>query len=57
MYINTDQVLNEGCCISAGTNGLYADDPFWKELLQFHEFFDAETGRGCGARQDAKNLY
>lgn len=27
----------------------YAEDPAWKELLQFHEYFHGDTGRGCGA--------
>jgi hypothetical protein len=27
----------------------FADDPNWKELLLFHEYFHGETGRGCGA--------
>jgi hypothetical protein len=27
----------------------YADDPHWKELLQFHEYFCGESGRGLGA--------
>jgi hypothetical protein len=24
-------------------------DPAWRDLLQFHEYYHAETGRGCGA--------
>ena len=27
----------------------YAADPHWRDLLLFHEYFDADTGRGCGA--------
>jgi hypothetical protein len=27
----------------------FADDPHWRELVLFHEYFHAETGRGCGA--------
>jgi len=27
----------------------YADDPHWRGLSQFYEYFDPETGRGCGA--------
>jgi hypothetical protein len=27
----------------------YAEDPAWKELVLFHEYFHAETGRGVGA--------
>jgi hypothetical protein len=32
-----------------GTDARYAADPGWKDLILFHEYFDAETGRGCGA--------
>jgi hypothetical protein len=27
----------------------YANDPDWKELILFNEYFDGDTGRGCGA--------
>jgi hypothetical protein len=27
----------------------FAEDPYWKDLLLFHEYFHGETGRGCGA--------
>ncbi|WP_395739124.1 MGH1-like glycoside hydrolase domain-containing protein [Prosthecobacter sp.] len=27
----------------------YASHPAWKDLLLFHEYFHAESGRGCGA--------
>ena len=27
----------------------YRDDPHWKDLVLFHEYFHAETGRGIGA--------
>jgi Glycosyl hydrolase family 63 C-terminal domain len=27
----------------------YATDPYWKDLVLFHEYFHGETGRGCGA--------
>jgi hypothetical protein len=27
----------------------YADDPHWKDLLLFYEYFDGDTGRGLGA--------
>lgn len=33
----------------AGGDRRYADDPHWRELLLFHEYFDGDTGRGCGA--------
>lgn len=32
-----------------GGDPRYAGDPAWKDLLLFHEFFHAETGRGLGA--------
>jgi hypothetical protein len=27
----------------------YATDPHWKDLCLFYEYFDGDTGRGCGA--------
>ena len=27
----------------------YANDPHWRDLILFHEYFHGETGRGCGA--------
>ena len=27
----------------------YADDEHWRDLLLFYEYFDGDTGRGCGA--------
>ena len=32
-----------------GDDARYADDPAWRELLDFHEYFDADSGRGLGA--------
>ncbi len=32
-----------------GGDPRYAADPAWRELILFHEFFHADTGRGCGA--------
>ncbi|MSR62122.1 MAG: glucosidase [Planctomycetes bacterium] len=32
-----------------GGDARYKDDPHWKELVLFHEYFHAETGRGVGA--------
>jgi hypothetical protein len=32
-----------------GDDPRFADDPYWKDLLLFHEYFHGETGRGCGA--------
>ncbi|MEI6341171.1 MAG: glucosidase [Verrucomicrobiota bacterium] len=28
---------------------VFSEDPHWRGLVQFHEYFHAETGRGCGA--------
>jgi hypothetical protein len=32
-----------------GWTDLFTKDPHWRGLTWFHEYFDAETGRGCGA--------
>jgi len=32
-----------------GGDRRFAEDPAWRNLLQFHEYFDGDTGRGCGA--------
>jgi hypothetical protein len=33
----------------AGDDRRFADDPHWRDLVLFHEYFDGDTGRGCGA--------
>jgi hypothetical protein len=32
-----------------GSDSRHADDQHWRDLMLFHEYFHAETGRGCGA--------
>jgi hypothetical protein len=32
-----------------GDDRRYADDPHWRELVLFHEYFHGDTGRGVGA--------
>jgi hypothetical protein len=32
-----------------GAQELFARDPFWRDLIPFHEYFDGDTGRGVGA--------
>ncbi len=32
-----------------GDDARYRDDPHWKDLVLFHEYFHGETGRGLGA--------
>ena len=32
-----------------GAERRYAEDPHWKSLLLFYEYYHADTGRGCGA--------
>jgi hypothetical protein len=32
-----------------GSDRRYTDDPHWRDLLLFHEYFHGDTGRGCGA--------
>jgi hypothetical protein len=40
---------NQGARPCHGNDSRYAQDPYWRELVLFHEYFHAETGRGCGA--------
>jgi len=39
----------EGARPCHGADARYRDDPHWRELVLFHEYFHAETGRGVGA--------
>jgi hypothetical protein len=32
-----------------GEDGIYVNDPHWRGLTHFNEYFHADTGRGCGA--------
>lgn len=32
-----------------GTDLRYANDPAWRDLVLFYEYFDGDNGRGCGA--------
>jgi hypothetical protein len=32
-----------------GGDGRFAEDPHWRQLVLFHEYFHGETGRGVGA--------
>jgi hypothetical protein len=32
-----------------GENRLFQQDPFWRDLVNFYEYFHGETGRGLGA--------
>jgi hypothetical protein len=32
-----------------GDRRLFQDDPYWRDLIPFHEYFHGDTGRGCGA--------
>ena len=33
-----------------GDCSLYSDDPAWKDLILFYEYFNGDSGKGCGAR-------
>ncbi len=37
------------CYGDTETSKRYSDDPHWKDLLLFHEYFHGETGEGLGA--------
>ena len=32
-----------------GDYALFQNDPHWRDLIFFHEYFHGDTGRGCGA--------
>jgi hypothetical protein len=32
-----------------GEDGIYVNDPHWRGLTHFNEYFHADSGRGCGA--------
>jgi hypothetical protein len=32
-----------------GEDNPYVEDPSWRDLILFHEYFHGDTGRGCGA--------
>jgi hypothetical protein len=40
---------SDGLSPWCGGDARFAKDPHWRELMLFHEYFDAETGRGLGA--------
>jgi len=39
----------EGRRACHGAEARYSDDPHWKDLILFYEYFDGDNGRGCGA--------
>lgn len=40
---------NHGRRPAHGNSEEYANDPAWRDLVLFYEYFDGDTGRGCGA--------
>jgi hypothetical protein len=32
-----------------GSQPIFNTDPYWRDLVPFHEYFHGDTGRGCGA--------
>jgi hypothetical protein len=38
-----------GCRACHGSESRYANDPHWKTMSLFYEYFDGDTGRGVGA--------
>jgi len=32
-----------------GSQPLFNNDPYWRDLIPFYEYFHGDTGRGCGA--------
>jgi hypothetical protein len=42
-------VRHEGRRPSSENSERFQSDPYWRELVLFHEYFDGDTGRGLGA--------
>jgi hypothetical protein len=40
---------HQGRACNGGDHVILHNDPNFRPYIQFYEFFDAETGRGCGA--------
>ncbi len=40
---------DDGRRVVFGDNEYFQNDPHWKDLVPFHEYFDGDTGRGLGA--------
>lgn len=40
---------SDGRIPAFGKDSRFHDDPHWRNLLLFHEYFHAETGKGLGA--------
>jgi len=40
---------SDGRIPAFGKDSRFHDDPYWRNLLLFHEYFHAETGKGLGA--------
>ena len=47
--ISIFEVDKHGIRPAHGQDSRYQDDPAWKDLLLFYEYFHADTGRGLGA--------
>src|SRR5215831_10474326 len=39
----------DGCRPFAGANRVFNEDPFWRDLVLFYEYFHGDTGAGLGA--------
>ncbi len=48
IYVNAD-TEQAGRAAWQGDAKIFSEDPNWRGLMWFHEFFDGDTGRGCGA--------
>ncbi len=39
----------DGKRVVFGSTQLFNNDPYWRDLIPFHEYFHGDNGRGCGA--------
>ena len=47
--ISIFEVDHNGIRPAHGDDSRYRDDPAWKDLVLFYEYFNADTGEGLGA--------
>ena len=47
--ISIFELDQDGVRPAHGNDSRYSDDPAWKELVLFYEYFNADTGEGLGA--------
>jgi len=47
--ISIFEIGEDGIRPAHGDDSRYRDDPAWKDLVLFYEYFNADSGKGLGA--------